>query len=48
MKVMFTDYDLESLKAIKIEVVCLLGNFIGYLLSFNLKEEAKFESIHEI
>jgi hypothetical protein len=48
MKVMFTDYDVESLKAIKIEVTCLLGDFIGYLLGSNVKEETNFEKIHEI
>jgi hypothetical protein len=48
MRVMFANYDMESLKAIKIEVACLLGNFIGYLLGSNVKEETKFEKIHEI
>ncbi len=48
IRAMFTDYDIESLKAIKIEVVCLLGNLIGYLLDSNVKEELNFEKIHEI
>jgi len=48
IKVMYTNYDLESLKAIKIEVACLLGNFIGYLLDFNVKKEVNYENVHEI
>jgi hypothetical protein len=48
IRVMFTDYDIESLKAIKIEITCLLGNCIGYLLDSNVKKEVNFENVHEI
>ncbi|MHA2319939.1 MAG: hypothetical protein ACXAC6_19555, partial [Candidatus Hodarchaeales archaeon] len=48
IRVMFTDYDIESPKAIKIEVACLLGNCIGYLLDSNVKKEVNFENVHEI
>ena len=48
IKVMFTEYDIESLIAIKIEVACLLGDFIGYLLDSNVKKEVNFENVHKV
>jgi len=48
IRVMYTNYDIESLIAIKIEVACLLGDFIGFLLDSNTNKEVNFENVHRI